>query len=168
MIMTPVGNLSTQIGDALLNLQLLEDGIRVYLHWKADIIRKSVHTIPSNFSLYDKRETLGTLIERFANVCGNKDLVKSLNKICKKRNNLVHKIWLDHRDEYRKASRIKKISHLQYMIEYSSVKSKEVQEIERETGICLEKILNIWETEDRLENAQEEKDDEQLQKGKSH
>ena len=159
--MTPVGNLSTQIGDALLNLQLLEDGIRVYLDWKADIIQKSVRTLPLSFSLYDKRETLGTMVERFANVCDNKKLAKSLNKICVKRNNLVHKIWLDHRDEYIKVSRLKKVSHLQFMIEYSSVKSEEVQEIEREAELCLERILNIWEKEDRLEKVQEEKGDEQ-------
>jgi len=161
--MTTVGNLSTQIGDALFCLQFLEDGIRAYLNWKANIIQKSVRTLPLSFALYDKkrRETLGTLVERFANVCTNRNLVKCLKEICEKRNNLVHKIWLDHRDEYTKVRRLEKISHLEYMIKYSSVKIEEVQEIEKKAELCLERILNIWETEGRLEKVQEERGDEQ-------
>lgn len=153
--MTTVPDLSKKIGDALFNIQLLEGQIREYLDYIANIIKKSVRILPSNFSLYDKNDTLGTLVKRFSNVCQNKNLVKSLNQISIKRNKLVHEIWLDFRDEHRKIRRLENGQPLLHMIKYSSVKSGEVREIEREAELCLEGIKDEWETsEKRLKKIQ--------------
>ena len=99
IIMTTEANLREEVGQALMTFQLIEEAIRDYLDTTAKIIKKDVKYLKKEFSLYDKKDTLGTLIKKFANVSTNITLVQWLNDNIKKRNDIAHKIWLDFRKE---------------------------------------------------------------------
>ncbi len=92
-------NLREDVGQALMTFQFLEEAIRDYLDITMKIIKEKVEDPNITFSLYDEKDTLGTLARKFTKACDNPSLVTLLNELPEERNKLAHQIWLNYRKE---------------------------------------------------------------------
>jgi hypothetical protein len=140
--MTAEDNLREEVGQALMTFQLIEEAIRDYLDTTATIIKKKVKYLNKDFSLYDKKDTLGTLVKKFSKVSDNNNLVEWLEGNIKKRNDLAHKIWLDFRKETNRIIYGKKDPKIWDKLEECvNRKIKQVRKIDEQAHICLTMLL---------------------------
>jgi len=131
-----------KLGNALTNFQFIEESIRMYLHFSYRIVsRKLENRTPFNFSYKDvRKESLGTLLEKFEKFNSNTRLIKKIRSLTKERNFIAHRAYLmtseEQKDDKYLSKQIKKIEEI---IDKSN---KCFYELNKET----EKVSDIFES----------------------
>ena len=136
--MTTEENLREEIGQTMMTFQFLEQSLRDYLDITMEIIKKNVTDPSITFSLYNKKDSLGTLVGIFKKVTDRQDIIDFLSPMPEKRNMIAHKIWPDFREGV--YTRIKAGStpkDIQNMQDYITGKVEEVRAIEQEAHSCM-------------------------------
>ena len=91
----------SKLQNSILMFQLIEESLRMYIKLAYSIINKRLdNIIPFKFTYNDvQRDSLGTLLDKFAKFNNNSELPKKISAIIKWRNFCAHRAYLMTYDE---------------------------------------------------------------------
>ncbi len=84
------------VTNVLMSFQYIEVALRSYISLANEKIKDKLNgTIPFKYdNEWIKKDSLGTLIDKFSKVNNNKDLINSLGKLTRDRNQIAHQGFL--------------------------------------------------------------------------